>query len=62
MEPSTGWSLVLLVGFFGWVGSTVAFIFKGITKDNHLDKKKALFWGSAIVIFYAFWVLGLNFA
>lgn len=62
MEPSVGWSLILIIGFFGWVGSTIGFIFQGITKENRLDKRKALFWGVTIVIFYAFWVLGLYFA
>ena len=62
MEPSVGWTFVLLIGFFGWIGSTVGFIFQGITKENRLDKKRALIWGLLIVAFYAMWIAGLYFA
>jgi len=62
MEPSIGWTCVLLVGFAGWVGSTIGFIFQGITRDNRLDKKKALMWGLGIVFFYTLWISGLYFA
>ncbi|MBN2384058.1 hypothetical protein JXQ70_14375 [bacterium] len=62
MEPSLGWTIILLAGFLGWIGSTIGFIFQGITKDNRLNKKKALTWGLLIVFFYALWVAGLYFA
>lgn len=62
MEPSVGWTIVLLIGFFGWIGSTVGFIFQGITRENRLNKKRALMWGLLIVVFYAMWIAGLYFA
>jgi hypothetical protein len=58
-EISTFWSVVVEIGFFGWIGSTIALIFKGINDENRLNKKQALFWGIMIVIFYALWVAGL---
>lgn len=62
MEPSIIWTLVVLIGFIGWVGSTFGFIFQGITRDNRLEKKKAFRWGILIIISYALWVIGLYFA
>ncbi|MFC1852810.1 hypothetical protein ACFL27_21645 [candidate division CSSED10-310 bacterium] len=62
MEPSIEWSLILIIGFFGWIGSTIGFIFRGITQENRLHKKRAFRWGILIVFFYALWVLGLYFA
>jgi len=62
MEPSVGWSLVMIIGFFGWIGCTIGFIFQGITKDNKLNKRPALTWGVLIVVFYALWIIGLYFA
>jgi hypothetical protein len=58
-EISTFWSILVEIGFFGWIGSTIALIFRGFDEDNNLNKKKALFWGVLIVIFYALWVAGL---
>ncbi|MBN1550887.1 hypothetical protein JW979_05445 [bacterium] len=58
-EVSTFWSLVVEIGFFGWIGSTIAFIFKGFDDKENLNKKRALFWGLMIVLFYAIWVTGL---
>mgnify|MGYP000975965433 CR=1 FL=1 len=58
-EISTFWSLIVVFGFFGWIGSTVALIFRGIDDNNRLVKRKALFWGIMIVVCYALWVTGL---
>lgn len=58
-EVSTFWSLIVVLGFFGWIGSTIALIFKGIDDNSRLVKRKALFWGIMIVACYALWVAGL---
>ncbi len=59
-DISTFWSLMVELGFFGWIGSTIAFIFNGISKDNKLIKGKAFFWGILIVLFYAVWIAGMK--
>lgn len=59
-EISTFWSLVVIIGFFGWIGSAFAFIFKAIDAENRLVKRNALIWGVLIVVFYALWVAGLT--
>ncbi|MBN1879835.1 hypothetical protein JW823_06965 [bacterium] len=61
-EVSLIGSLMVQIGFFGWIGSTIGLIFKGFTDDNELISRKAFFWGLLIVIFYAIWIIGLNIA
>lgn len=58
-DISTFWSVIVEIGLFGWIGSTIAFIFKAITPDNKLVKRNAALWGALIVLFYALWILGL---
>lgn len=57
--PDPFWSFVLEVGFLGWIGGAVGFIFKAITEEGHLHRRRALYWGGLIVICYALWVIGM---
>ena len=61
-EVSLIGSLMVQIGFFGWIGSTIGLIFKGFTDENELNSRKALFWGVLIVVFYAIWITGLKVA
>lgn len=61
-EVSLIGSLMVQIGFFGWIGSTIAFIFKGFDDNNELISRKALLWGILIVLFYAIWIAGLKIA
>ncbi len=61
-EISLFGSIMVQIGFLGWIGCTIGLIFNGFTKDNELVPKKALLWGSLIVLFYAVWIIGLNIA
>ena len=58
-DISTFWSVIVEIGFLGWVGCTIAFIFKAIDENNRLVKKNAALFGILIVIFYALFVAGL---
>lgn len=61
-EVSLWGSIMVQIGFLGWIGSTIGLIFKGFTEENELVTKKALFWGIAIVVFYTIWIAGLRIA
>lgn len=39
------WAAVVEIGFLGWVGSAVGFIFRALDKDGKFIGRKALFWG-----------------
>ena len=60
--PSVGWSLVAILGLFLWVGSAFAFAYRAVTFDDRLIGKKAILWGSLVVLGLAVWVVGLAFA
>lgn len=60
--PDPFWSVVLEVGFLGWIGGAVGFIFQAITQEGRLHRRKALGWGGLIVICYALWVIGMAWA
>ena len=61
-EVSLWGSIMVQIGFFGWIGSTIGLIFKGFTEENELITRKAMLWGILIVVFYAIWVAGLRIA
>lgn len=56
---SNMWAAVVEIGFLGWIGSTIGFIFRAINKENKFVGKKALFWGGLIAVFYTLWIIGL---
>jgi len=58
-RPSTLWSLVVTLFFFGWVGSVVAWIFKGFDGEGRMHIKASLPWAASIILCFAVWVFGL---
>jgi len=58
-EPDLFWTIVLEMGFIGWVGCTVAFICRVCTGPNEFMPRRAFFWGMLIVCFYALWLVGM---
>jgi len=58
--PSVGWAILAEVGFFGWVGCAIGFIFRAYRDAGRLKGRAALRWGLAIIVFYALWALGLS--
>ncbi|MCK5504490.1 MAG: hypothetical protein KAJ10_04980 [Thermodesulfovibrionia bacterium] len=54
-----GWALACELGFLGWVGCTIGFIFRAFGDNDAFYGRRALFWGGLVVIFYALWVLGM---
>jgi len=56
---NTPWAILVVLSFLGWIGCTVGFIFGAFEKDNRFNNKKALYWGSTVVVCYALWVIGM---
>lgn len=57
--PKVGWSAVTEIGFFGWVGSALIFIFTFLKREGGLAKRRALLWGGCTIIFYFLWIVGM---
>jgi tetratricopeptide (TPR) repeat protein len=59
LAPDVFWSIFLEVGFIGWIGCAIGFIFRVFTGEKGFDVRRALLWGGLIIIFYALWIVGM---
>ena len=57
--PDVFWSIFLEIGFLGWIGCAIGFIFRVFTGEKGFNGRRALLWGGLIVVFYAMWILGM---
>lgn len=60
-EPNVFWTLILEVGFIGWIGSVIGFLMLSLTggQTARLKSMAAIFWGIMVIIFYAMWIIGM---
>ncbi len=62
MKPDTPWSIVVVIGFLGWVSGVLIFIWKAFLEGEGLAKikvKPGILWGSVVIFFYAVWIIGM---
>lgn len=59
MRPSPGWSIILEIGFWGWIAGTLIFILKAFNSEHKIIMKRGLFWGGVVILFYALWIIGM---
>lgn len=57
--PSTFWSILTEVGFFGWVACAGLFLIKAITPTASLKPKPAIIYSTTFLLFYAVWIIGM---
>ena len=57
--PDVFWSVVVEVGFLGWVGCTIAFIWLVLGAKEGWRRRKAAVWGVLVFGFYALWIIGM---
>ncbi len=58
--PSVGWSILAVLGFFGWVAGAFLFIYRAVTPDDKLINRQALIWGGMILACLLLWLTGLS--
>jgi len=59
-EPDIFWTLVLEIGFLGWIGAVIGFLAHGLTGEAlRLRARPAIFWGTAVIIFFSLWIVGM---
>src|SRR5215510_1847695 len=58
--PHLGWSILLEIGFLGWVGATIGLIWYVVDEAGNLARRQGLLWGSLIAIFFALWLIGMR--
>ena len=60
--PHRGWSLLAVGGFLGWVGGTIGFLWRVFPTGQIQRWQSAVGWGSAVLLAFTVWIIGLLFA
>ena len=50
---------VSLIGVWGWIGSTLMFIFHGFPVRGQFQGRQASVWGAASLAFFSCWIAGM---
>ena len=58
--PHLGWSILVEIGFLGWVGATVGLIWSVVDEQGHFARRQGLLWGSLLAIFFALWLISMR--
>ncbi len=58
-EPDVFWSMIVEVGFLGWIGCAIGFILRVFIGEKGFNSKRAFFWGVLILFFYALWIVAM---
>jgi hypothetical protein len=57
-----GWSILVEVGFLGWVGATVGLIWYVMNEAGRFARRQGLLWGSLMAVCFALWLIGMRLA
>jgi hypothetical protein len=57
--PSPFWSVLVEIGFFGWIGSVIFTIWKGFNFFGEINTKKAFYGFIMFLLFFSLWVVSL---
>jgi hypothetical protein len=60
--PQLGWSILVEIGFLGWIGATLGLIWYVVDADGNFAQRRGLLWGSLLAAFFALWVISMRFA
>jgi hypothetical protein len=60
--PRLGWAIVTEIGFLGWIGATVGFIWRASTPTGGWAWRPSLLWGGGGVVCFTLWIIGMLFA
>ena len=58
--PHLGWSILVAIGFLGWVGATIGLIWYVMDEEGNLVRRQGLLWGCLIAVFFALWLIGMR--
>jgi hypothetical protein len=62
LGPTLGGTILTEIGFFGWVGGTLGFIWYGLSPQGKWLLRPCLWWGSGVLMSFATWIIGLLLA
>ena len=58
--PHLGWSILVEIGFLGWVGATVGLLWYVVDEHGHFVRRQAVLWGSLLAICFALWLISMR--
>ena len=58
--PHLGWSILVEIGFLGWVGATVCLIWHVVDEQGNFVRQQGFLWGSLLALFFALWIIGMR--
>lgn len=59
--PTTTATALAELGFLGWVGGTIGFLWYALTEQG-LSGRRGLLWGGGIAVFFVLWIVGMLLA
>lgn len=60
--PNIFWTIVLEIGFLGWIGSVIGFIRFVIGNNGERKHYRFIIWGGITVVFFSMWIVGMTMA
>jgi len=60
--PDAGWSLLVVLAFFGWVGAAFAFVWQAWDREGGFHPARALYWAGVVVACLAVWIVAMALA
>ena len=60
--PHLGWSILVEIGFLGWVGATVGLIWQVVDEQGKFAPRRGALWGSLLALCSALWLIGMRLA
>jgi hypothetical protein len=60
--PTLGGSILVELGFLGWVGTAVGFIWSVCSRHGRQAWQQGLLWGGGIAVFFGVWIVGMLLA
>jgi hypothetical protein len=58
--PHLGWSILVEIGFLGWVGATIGLIWYVVDEAGNFARRQGLLWGSLMAVCFALWLIGMR--
>lgn len=56
---NTWWSVVCMIGFWGWVLAVIGMILKAFGSRGVLRNRVFARWGGAVCLFYCVWIVAM---
>lgn len=60
--PAAGWSLLVVLAFFGWVGGAFGFVWRAWDEQGRFHGGPALAWAGVVVGLMAVWIVAMALA